>query len=325
MKIKINKQLFFSKELRPKIIAEISGNHCGNKKLFLKHIIEAKKSGADLVKIQTYEPQDLLVNKFTNIAKLKNGIWKGKSLWKLYQEAHTPFKWHKEAFALAKKNNILLFSTPFSVRALNFLKKFNPPLYKISSFEITDHKLISEIAKTKKPIIISTGMSKIKEIKDAIKIINRYNKKIILMHCVSGYPTPYSDANILKINLLKKKFPNVLVGLSDHTKDEWSCLASVSLGVVAIEKHFIINHKIKSNDSLFSIDKKQMNFLRKNSEKIFNCLGKENSDKLKLSEKNSLLFRRSIFATKNIKKIKDLQKIILMFLAKNWNGCKFLF
>src|SRR6056300_1700894 len=175
MKIKLNTDFIFSPKNRPLIIAEISGNHCGNKKLFLKHILEAKKSGADLVKIQTYEPEDLLVNKKVNLKKLAKGTWKGKSLWQLYQQSCTPFSWHEDAFKLAKKNNIVLFSTPFSIRALKFLKKFNPPIYKISSFEITDYELIKNIAQTKKPIILSTGMSNVYEIEKAIKIIQKYN------------------------------------------------------------------------------------------------------------------------------------------------------
>lgn len=307
MIIKLNKNLSFSNNSRPLIIAEISGNHCGKKKLFLQHIVSAKKSGADLIKIQTYEPKDMLVSKSSNQSKLKRGTWKGKSLWRLYDEAHTPFNWHNDAFKLAKKLNIILFSTPFSVRALNYLKNFNPPLYKISSFEINDHKLINEIAKTKKPVIISTGMSNLDEIKKAVKIIKKHHNKIIIMYCVSGYPTPENEINIKNISFFKKYFPKNLIGLSDHTKNIWSSLAATSHGVIAIEKHFIISNKIKSNDSLFSINKIQLKELRINSEKIFNTIGKINLH-LKKSEKNSKIFRRSIFATQDIVKGNKLTK-----------------
>ena len=190
--IKIGKKLAISSRLRTLIIAEISANHCGSKKSFLKHILAAHKFGADLIKIQTYEPQDMVLKKnFT----IKEGLWKKSNLWNLYRKAQTPFDWHYDAFKLAKKYKFELFSTPFSVRAVNFLKKFKPNLYKISSFEITDHNLITEIAKTKKPIILSTGMSSIKEIKSALKIIKKYHNKIIVLYCVSGYPTPLKDIN----------------------------------------------------------------------------------------------------------------------------------
>ena len=175
----------------------------GKKSLFLKHIKIAAKSGADMIKIQTYEPKDITVNKRDKNFIIKKGKWKGKKLWDIYKKVHTPFSWHKDAFRLAKKLNIILFSTPFSIRAFNFLKKFDPPLYKISSFEITDFNLINHVAKTKKPIIISTGMANEKEIKKAISIISKYHKKIIVLHCVSGYPIKDTDANISTIKKLQ--------------------------------------------------------------------------------------------------------------------------
>ena len=155
------------------------------KKNFLNHILKAKEFGADIVKIQTYEPQDMVVHK--NF-KIKSGLWKEKNLWGLYKKACTPFSWHKDAFNLAKKNKIKLFSSPFSLRSLNFLKTFKPPMYKIASFELTDHKLVNEIAKLKKPIILSTGLSTISEIRSSINIIKKYHNKIVLLYCVSGYP-----------------------------------------------------------------------------------------------------------------------------------------
>ena len=149
MKINISKKIKIAKKNRPLIVAEISGNHNGNKKSFLQHIKIAKKAGADLIKIQTYEPSDITIRSKDKKFQIKNGIWKGKYLWELYKKAHTPFKWHSEAFSLAKKINIPLFSSPFSERSLQFLAKFNPPLYKIASFEITDLNLVRSIAKKK--------------------------------------------------------------------------------------------------------------------------------------------------------------------------------
>ncbi len=297
MKIFVSKNLSFSKNSRPLIIAEISCNHKGDKRNFLQHIRLAKKSGADLIKIQTYRPQDMTVNKKF---KINSGIWKGINLWKLYDQAHTPFEWHKDAFKLAKKIKIPLFSTPFSIEAVNFLEKnFNPPLYKIASFEITDLKLIKKIASLKKPVIISTGMANFKEIDSAIKVIKSFHKKIIIMHCVSGYPTPNSDANIRFITKLQKKYKS-LIGLSDHTKDIHSSLASIPFGVVAIEKHFIKSDNLKTYDSQFSLNPKQLENLKNYTKEIFSCLGQEKKIDIK-SEKHRNL-RRSIFITKKINK-----------------------
>ncbi len=296
MKIRINQNLFISDKKRTLLIAEISANHCGSKSKFLDHIIKAKKFGADLVKIQTYEPQDMLINK--NF-KIKSGLWKNKNLWKLYEDAQTKFEWHYDAFKLAKKNNIELFSTPFSLRALSFLKKFKPNLYKISSFELTDYNLVSEIAKLKKPIIISTGLSSINEIKSAIKLIRKFHNKIVLMYCVSGYPTPLNDIFFERIKTLKKITGIPLIGFSDHTQGISASIASLSHEICVIERHFTTNKKSKSPDAKFSIDHKEMLDLKKYSyemDKIYN------TKKIKpFSENHSKIFRRSIYAIKDIK------------------------
>ena len=182
MKIKINRKILISKNKAPVIVAEISGNHNGKKSLFLKHIKAAAKAGADMIKIQSYEPKDITINQKNKHFIIKQGIWKNKYLWDLYKKAHTPFSWHKEAFALAKKLGVVIFSTPFSPRAVDLLEKLKSPIYKIASFEITDLNLINYVAKTKKPIIISTGMATEKEIKKAINIIKKYHSKIIILH-----------------------------------------------------------------------------------------------------------------------------------------------
>ncbi len=301
MKIKVSKNLTIENNAKPVIIAEISANHCGKKNIFLKHIAEAKKAGADLVKIQTYEADDLTIKSKKGSFKIKSGIWKNKYLWDLYKKAQTPYEWHYDAFKLARKINIPIFSTPFSLRATKFLDKFKPSLYKVASFEITDLNLIGEIAKRKKPIILSTGMAKLNEISNAVKEIEKKHNKIIILHCVSGYPTPESEANINTINLLKKKFPGKVLGISDHTNDINSSLAAIALGAKVIEKHFKISNKIRSPDSEFSINPTQLKELKNRAEKIFLSMGRP-TDKVKKSEKNSLILRRSIFARKNLKK-----------------------
>ena len=307
MKISVTKKISIGKKKRPLIIAEISGNHNGDKKSFLAHIKSAKRAGADLVKIQTYEPQDITIKSYKKKFKIKYGIWKNKYLWELYKKAHTPFEWHYDAFKLAKKINIPIFSSPFSERSLNFLSSFNPPIYKIASFEITDLNLIKNIAMKKKPIILSTGMANLKEIHDAIKIIKKYHQKIIILYCVSGYPTPESESNINGIKFLRNKFKNFLIGISDHTNDINSSLASVALGANVIEKHYKISNKIKSLDSSFSVDYNQMRELRIRSEKIYISLGNK-IKKIKNSEKKSIFLRRSIFANTDIKKGEKLTK-----------------
>ena len=299
MKIKISKKIVISEKSRPKIIAEISCNHNGSKKLFLKHIEEAAKNGADLVKIQSFEPQDITIKSRDKRFQIKSGLWKNKYLWDLYKKAHTPFSWHNDAFKLAKKLNITLFSSPFSKRAVDLLEKFRVKLYKIASFEITDHELIEYVAKKKKPVIISTGMASIKEIYEAIKIIKKYHNKVIILYCVSGYPTKNKEANVSTINKLKKIFPNHLIGLSDHTDNIYSSLASTALGACLIEKHFILSSRMKSLDKEFSISPRALKNLRIKSQKVFETLGKQIIGPKK-NELNSLKLRRSIFTTKEI-------------------------
>ena len=296
--IKITKNINFDQKRPPLIIAEISGNHGGNKKRFMKLIDAAYSNGADLVKIQTYEPKDITLNKKNNFFKIKSGIWKNKYLWDLYKSAHTPFNWHKDAFKLAKKHKKILFSSPFSIRAVDLLEDLGCKLYKIASFEITDLKLINYIASKKKPIIISTGMASTREIKLALKEIRKYHNKIVILHCVSSYPTKLENINLHRINELKKKFNSNQIGLSDHTNDIISSLLSLSYGVVAIEKHFKINDKFKTPDSTFSITPDQLYKLKKDSISIYKSLEKKNNN----SEKISIKLRRSIFAKKDIEK-----------------------
>ena len=301
MRIKIDKKITIANNLRPVIVAEISCNHNGNKKLFLKHIKDAAQNGADLIKIQSFEPEDITIKSKNEKFLIKSGLWKNKYLWDLYKKAQTPFSWHKDAFKLAKKLGITLFSSPFSKRAVDLLESLKVKLYKISSFEITDHELIHYVAKKRKPIIISTGMATLKEIDEAINIIKKYHNKIIILYCVSGYPTKNKEANISSLEKLKKIYKNNLIGLSDHTDNIYSSLASTALGSCLIEKHFIVSKKNKTLDSEFSISPKELRSLKIESEKIFDTLGKKIIGPKK-NEKNSLKLRRSIFSIKEIKK-----------------------
>ena len=294
----LKKKIEFSYKKSPIIIAEISGNHNGNKSRFLKLVESACKNGADLIKIQSYEPKDITLKKKTNSYLIKGGIWKGKYLSDLYKSACTPFSWHSDAFKIAKRYNKIIFSSPFSIRAVDFLEKLKVPLYKIASFEITDYNLIRYIASKDKPVIISTGMATIKEIKNAIKIINKFHKKIVILHCVSNYPTKVCETNLRRVNLLKKEFKNYPIGISDHTNSIYSSVASIPLGIVAIEKHFNIDDK-RTPDSDFSINPENLKNLKKITLDIFKSLN--DNKKIKNSKKNIKL-RRSIFSKTDIKK-----------------------
>ena len=325
MKIKINDKLIFSDKEPPKIIAEISANHCGNKKKFLNLIKLAHQNGADLIKIQTYQPEDMVVNSKKKIYKIKKGLWKNSYLWDLYFKAQTPYKWHYDAFKLAKKIGATLFSTPFSLKAVELLEKQHVKLYKIASLENTDVKLIDTIAKTRKPIIISTGASNFKEIKEALKIINRYHNKVIILHCVSQYPTPLNEANLSRIKLLKKKFKNNLIGLSDHTNSIDTSLASVPLGIVTIEKHFKDTKKNKSPDSTFSILPKELEILKKKSIIYFNATKNDEKETNNADIQNSKS-KRSLFASKFIKKNEKINEDnIISLRPKMGIGAEFYF
>ena len=281
---------------RPKIIAEISGNHNGNKKRFLKLIEQACVNGADLIKIQTYEPKDITLKNKDIRFKIQSGPWKNMKLWNLYSKACTPFKWHKDAFKIAKKHKKKIFSSPFSIRAVDLLEKLNCPVYKIASFEITDYKLVDYIASKNKKIILSTGMSTITEIKGALKIINKYHNNVVILHCISNYPTKIIDSNLEKINQLKKTFSNNEIGLSDHTDGISTSILAAQMGVAFIEKHFNLD-ELKTADSLFSINPNQLKELNETLNYVFTQKVKE-----KKLKRGNLFLRRSIFASKKIKK-----------------------
>ncbi len=297
--IKITKNFKISCDSEPKIIAEISGNHGGSKKRFLELIKSACLNGADLIKIQSYEPRDITLNKKKGKYLIKKGIWKNINLWDLYKKACTPLSWHDDAFNLAKKYKKIIFSSPFSLRAVDKLERLNCKIYKIASFEITDVKLIDYIASKNKPIIISTGMASNDEITKAIKQINKYHNKIIILHCVSSYPTKLKDIKLHKIKEFREKFKTNLIGLSDHTNGITSSLISLAYGTVAIEKHFKIDDKFKTADSSFSITPNQLKQLKLESSQVFESFKKKNSNS---AETISLGLRRSIFAKKRIAK-----------------------
>lgn len=285
----------------PFIIAELSANHSGSIKKAKNLIKAAKLSGANAVKIQTYTPDTMTINSKKNDFLIKEGIWKGNNLYSLYKKAYTPYEWHKELFDYAKKNKIILFSTPFDETAVDLLQQLNTPAYKIASFELTDLPLIEYTAKIGKPILLSTGMSKENEIINAIECCKKYNNKnILLFHCISSYPAETKESNLKSISYLANQF-KVNVGLSDHTTNNLASIISISLGACAIEKHFKINQNDKGPDSSFSILPNQFKKLVEECNTAFIALGKYKLKRSK-SEKSNKRFRRSLYFIKDLKK-----------------------
>jgi pseudaminic acid synthase len=284
----------------PYIIAEISANHHGDIQQALKLVELAKKSGANAVKLQTYTPDTMTLDSDKKDFLIQDGPWAGSTLYSLYKQAHTPWQWHEKIFARAGDLGITCFSSPFDETAVDFLETLNVPAYKIASFEMTDIPLVDYIAQKKKPVIVSTGLASVQEIADTVKRIQSIHDQIILMHCVSGYPAPASQYNLRIIPDLRKKM-NVLVGLSDHTLGTATAIAGVSVGAVAIEKHFIEDRTHKGPDSAFSVEPDELAQLCRDSKTAWASLG-EVSYALKPSEKENLKFRRSIYFVQDMEK-----------------------
>ncbi len=284
----------------PFFVAEISANHNGKIQNAKKLIYNAKKYGADAVKLQTYSPETITLKSKNKYFKIKKGPWKNYYLWDLYQEGHTPFSWHKELFEYAKKLKIKIFSTPFDETAVDFLESLNCPYYKVASFEITHLPLIKKIASKKKDMIISTGLANLKEIKTAYDTAKRYGaKNVTLLYCVSNYPSDIEDFNLMNIDLLKKKF-NCNVGLSDHSLDNSISSTAVVLGASVFEKHIALS-KEKGLDSHFSLVGKEIYEYKQNLLKIYKLIKNKNFFRSK-KELENIKFRRSIFSLKDIKK-----------------------
>lgn len=242
-------------DTRTLIIAELSANHGNSIETAKQTIRAAKKAGADAIKLQTYTADTLTLNCDKEDFVVKGGtLWDNKTLYELYKEAYTPWEWHKELFEVAKEEGLLCFSTPFDKSAVDFLEQFDPPAYKVASFEITDYELVRYMASKQRPMIISTGIATLNEIEDVIRICQREdNSEIILLQCTSSYPAPLEGANLLTIPDLAKRF-GVIAGFSDHTLGITAPITAVALGAKVIEKHFILDKAIGGADASFSLD-----------------------------------------------------------------------
>jgi pseudaminic acid synthase len=239
------------------IIAELSANHNGSIETAIETIKAAKRAGADCIKLQTYTPDTLTINSDKEDFIIKDTIWGGRKLYELYKEAFTPWEWHKQLFKVAEDEGLICFSSPFDKTAVDFLETLNVPAYKIASFEITDIPLIEYVAKKGKPIIISTGIAELEDIKLAIETCRSVgNNQIALLKCTSSYPAPIDEANLIMIRDFSNKF-NVVAGLSDHTMGSVVPIVATAFGAKIIEKHFIIDRSIGGPDASFSMNEQE--------------------------------------------------------------------
>jgi N-acetylneuraminate synthase len=283
----------------PYIIAELSANHNGDINRAFKIMEEAKKSGADAIKLQSYTHDTITMDCDSEDFQINGGLWDGQTLYDLYKGAHMPWEWHKPLFEKANQLGITIFSSPFDFTAVDLLEELNAPAYKIASFEIIDLPLIARVAKTGKPMIISTGMASQCEIAEAIQTARDNGcSELVVLQCVSGYPAPAEQYNLRTIPDIEQRF-NVLVGLSDHTIDNATAIAAVALGACLIEKHVTLDRNGGGADDSFSLEPTELTQLCRDSKTAWSSLGKVNYERTE-AEKGNVKFRRSLYVVKNI-------------------------
>ena len=284
------------------IIAELSANHNGSIETAIKTIKAAKRAGADAIKLQTYTADTITIDCKNDDFLLSQGtIWDGQYLYDLYKEAHTPWEWHKELFEVAKAEDLVCFSSPFDPTAVDFLETLGNPIYKVASFEITDIPLIEYIASKRKPMIISTGIAGLEDIKLALNACKKMgNEDVALLKCTSSYPAPMGEANLIMIKDLSDRF-GVISGLSDHTLGITAPVIAVTQGAKIIEKHFILDRSIGGPDSSFSLNEEEFTQMVKAVREAEVAIGQVNYNltKKQFQGKN---FSRSLYITKDVKK-----------------------
>ena len=291
----------FDKQNNVLVIAELSANHNQNFDTAIDTIKAAKESGADAIKLQTYTADILTIDSDKEYFQMKHGtIWDGTTLFKLYQQAYTPWEWQPRLKEYAEQLGLICFSSPFDKTAVDFLEKMNVPAYKVASFEIFDIPLIEYIASKNKPVIISTGIATLADIEEAVNACRKMgNNEIVLLKCTSSYPAPINEANLLTIPHLRDTF-NVVPGLSDHTMGSSVAIAAVALGAKIVEKHFILDRNMDGPDSVFSMEpvefKQMVNAIR-DVEEALGTINYELSPKVE----NSRIFSRSLFVVKDVK------------------------
>ncbi|MGB5253627.1 MAG: pseudaminic acid synthase [Sedimenticolaceae bacterium] len=283
----------------PLMVAELSGNHGGRLENALALIDAAADAGADLIKIQTYRPDTITIDHDGPGFRIESGLWQGRTLYELYQEAHTPWEWHAALFAHARERGVPLFSSPFDPSAVDLLESLDCPAYKIASFELVDVGLIARVAATGKPVILSTGMATPAEIDEAVATLShRGTRDLVLLHCTSAYPAPIDEANLRSIAMLRDRYA-LPVGLSDHTLGSTVPIAAVALGACMIEKHFVLSHDDEAVDRAFSLDPPAFAVMVSQCRQAWQTLGRMQSGPTD-GEQNHLGHRRSLYAVSDI-------------------------
>jgi len=284
------------------IIAELSANHMKNYDLTVKTLKAAKEAGADAFKVTTEKPETLTIDCDNEYFQIKGGtLWDGKTLYELYCETWMPWEWQEDLKKIASELDIIFFSTPYDKTAVDFLEKLNVPAYKIASFEITDIPLIEYVASKKKPILISTGIAELNDIVEAINACKRMgNEQIAILKCTSAYPTPLEELNLNTITDLKEKF-DVIVGLSDHSREFSVPIIAVAIGAKIVERHFILDRKLGGPDAEFSMEPKEFKTMVREIRNTEKALGKITYSLTVLIKQNRM-FARSLFIIRNVKK-----------------------
>ncbi|GFK34673.1 pseudaminic acid synthase [Vibrio cholerae] len=285
----------------PYIVAELSANHNGDINRAFQIIEEAKQAGADAIKLQTYTHETITMDCDSEEFQINGGLWNGQTLYELYKSAHLPWDWHKPLFKKAADLGITIFSSPFDFTAVDLLEELEAPAYKIASFELIDLPLIARVAKTGKPMIMSTGMANENEIQEAINVAQQNGcEQLIVLHCVSGYPAPAEQYNLRTIADISTRF-DVLSGLSDHTIDNATAVASVALGACLIEKHVTLDRNGGGADDSFSLEPKELYTLCRDTKIAWQAMGKINYERTD-AELGNVKFRRSLYVVKDIQK-----------------------
>lgn len=283
----------------PLVVAELSGNHNGDKRRALDLVDAAAAAGAHAVKLQTYTADTLTIDHGGEDFVVRGGLWDGRRLYDLYREASTPWEWHEALFARARERGLIAFSTPFDETAVDLLESLNTPLYKIASFEMIDHALIERVARTGKPVVMSTGMASVAEIDGAVAAFRRGGgDDLVLLHCISGYPTPVEQANLRRIPALAARY-GCPIGLSDHTPGADVAIAAVALGACMVEKHVTLRRADGGLDAAFSLEPEELRRLVDGTAAAYAALG-DGAEGRAAVESGSTVFRRSIYAVADI-------------------------
>jgi N-acetylneuraminate synthase len=288
---------------RPFIVAEMSGNHNRSLETALAIADAAASCGAQALKMQTYTPDTMTLDLSTADFTISDegSLWRGETLYQLYEKAYTPWEWHRPIFDRCRARGIIGFSTPFDETAVDFLESLDVPCYKVASFEITDLRLLQRIARTGKPVILSTGMASLSELDESVTTLrNNGCKNLVLLKCTSTYPTPPDRSNLLTIPHLRKLF-DCEVGLSDHTKGIGAAVAAVALGASVIEKHFTLSRVDGGVDAEFSMEPDELSSLVRESNSAWQALGTISYGMLS-EERKSIRFRRSLYVVADMKK-----------------------